>query len=270
MRLAADLRAIAGAVAWEPVPPRRRDFRIDAGQAERSRGSPWSRLLRRLALPQVPALRPAAAGVMSLGLLLVVAGNVWPAEAPPAAPAPVVQSLASQAPGSAPTTEVADEALGGAARDLADAAPTEARPYAAEEREVPADVMAMEADPGEASALAEGAGGHTRDGQASSKAHDQPGAASQPDAEGDTAARPDDAVTRSLAAAPTTGAEAILEAPATEALATSIDAAALPADQPGPDVATILVAAGIVLATAGALVLLFSWLARRAADPLLR
>lgn len=76
--LAGDLRTVATAVAWEPVPPRRRDFRLSPEQAERARGSGLQRFMRRLALPQSNGLRPLAAGVMSLGLVLVVAGNFWP------------------------------------------------------------------------------------------------------------------------------------------------------------------------------------------------
>jgi hypothetical protein len=76
--LAADLRALSRVVAWEPVAPRRRDFRLAPADAERLRGSAFSRLVRRLSLPQVGSLRPAAFGAMSIGLLFVVAGAVWP------------------------------------------------------------------------------------------------------------------------------------------------------------------------------------------------
>ena len=85
--LAADLRAISRVVAWEPLPPRRRDFRLSVVEAERLRGSMLTRLLRRVSLPQVGALRPAAVGAMSIGLLFVVAGNVWPDAGPVTAPA---------------------------------------------------------------------------------------------------------------------------------------------------------------------------------------
>ncbi len=96
--LAADLRAITTAVAWEPVPPRRRDFRIDAPTAERLRGSRLTRFLRRLSLPQARALAPAAVGVMSIGLLFVVAGTVWPAADLGLSGAPVVVAPAAEAP----------------------------------------------------------------------------------------------------------------------------------------------------------------------------
>jgi len=76
--LASDLRAISRAVAWEPPPPRRRDFRIDADQAERLTGNAFTRFLRRLSLPQARAFQPAAAGMLSIGLAFVVAGYAWP------------------------------------------------------------------------------------------------------------------------------------------------------------------------------------------------
>ena len=118
--LAADLRAVSGAVAWEPTPPRRRDHRISAEQAEELRGSLFSRFMRRLAMPQSRGLRPAAAGVMSLGLLFVVAGTAWPGdmvqptsldEAPPPLPfatAPLVEE--PDAPAAAPA-DVLENAL---------------------------------------------------------------------------------------------------------------------------------------------------------------
>ena len=96
--LAADLRAVSAAVAWEPLPPRRRDFRIDAERAERLRGSPLRRFLRRLSFPETTALRPAAVGILSIGLLFMVAGAVWPGNDPvPVPPAPAASPAASPA-----------------------------------------------------------------------------------------------------------------------------------------------------------------------------
>jgi len=76
--LVADLRAVSNAVAWEPLPPRRRDFRLDADEAERLSGNAFTRFLHRLSLPQARAFQPAAAGVLSIGLVFVVAGYAWP------------------------------------------------------------------------------------------------------------------------------------------------------------------------------------------------
>ena len=75
--LASDLRAVSGAVAWEPVPPRRRDFRLSPEQAEAARGSRLQQFMRRLTLPEAKRLQPLAAGVMSLGLLLVATSVTW-------------------------------------------------------------------------------------------------------------------------------------------------------------------------------------------------
>ena len=72
--LAADLPAVSRAVAQEPVPPRRRDYRLSPQQAEELWGNALTRFLRRLSLPSARAFQPAAAGVLSIGLLLVVAG----------------------------------------------------------------------------------------------------------------------------------------------------------------------------------------------------
>ena len=74
--LAADLRAVSGAVAWEPLPPRRRDFRIDAARAEQLRGSPPGRASCAASrCRRVEPSGPRPRGVMSLGLVLVA----WPA-----------------------------------------------------------------------------------------------------------------------------------------------------------------------------------------------
>jgi hypothetical protein len=115
--LAADLRAVSAAVAWEPLPPRRRDFRIDAERAERLRGSPLRRFLRRLSLPETTALRPAAAGILSIGLLFMVAGAVWPVNDPvPVPPAPAASPAAAlqlQMPAEAPAGESASVSASG-------------------------------------------------------------------------------------------------------------------------------------------------------------
>jgi hypothetical protein len=87
--LAADLRALSRVVPWEPVAPRRRDFRITSADADRLRGSAFSRLLRRISLPETGTLRPAAFGALSIGLLFVVAGTVWPETGQSTAPATV-------------------------------------------------------------------------------------------------------------------------------------------------------------------------------------
>jgi hypothetical protein len=122
--LAADLRSVSGAVAWEPTPRRRRDFRISPEQAEELRGNAVTRFMRRLALPQSRGLRPAAAGVMSLGLLFLVAGTAWPGDTvelasvdEAAAPQPVATTPVIEQPQepAAEAAELLEETLGGAA-----------------------------------------------------------------------------------------------------------------------------------------------------------
>ena len=103
--LAADLRAISRVVAWEPLPPRRRDFRLDASQAERLRGSRVTRFLRRFSLPEPRGLRQAAVGAMSIGLLFVVAGNVWPEAGPVVSPADSSKAALPSAPVVAPLAD---------------------------------------------------------------------------------------------------------------------------------------------------------------------
>jgi hypothetical protein len=107
--LAADLRTVARIVAWEPPLPRRRDFRLTAEQADHLRGSRLSRLLRRVPLPHAAALRPTAVGALSIGLLLVVAGNVWPdrtATAPAISPATIRTEVDASAAPQGETSEV--------------------------------------------------------------------------------------------------------------------------------------------------------------------
>ena len=60
------------------MPPRRRDFRLAPEQAEQLTGSVLTRLLRRVSLRGATAFRPAAAGLLSAGLVFVLAGYAWP------------------------------------------------------------------------------------------------------------------------------------------------------------------------------------------------
>ena len=165
--LAADLRAISRVVAWEPRSPRRKDFRLSPADAERLRGSAFSRFLRRLSLPQGDALRPTALGALSVGLLFVVAGTVWPnggAGSPVGTPADVVTDLtASAAPAgmidAAPVGEApADAEADAAAESQADArgesqadAPREAQADAPAEVDSPALVPLVEDTRGDTS-----------------------------------------------------------------------------------------------------------------------
>ena len=79
-QLASDLGAVRAAVASEPVPPRRRDFRLTSEQAAALKGNALTRFMRGLSFPRARAFAPAAAGLLSVGLVFVVAGFAWPEE----------------------------------------------------------------------------------------------------------------------------------------------------------------------------------------------
>jgi hypothetical protein len=248
--LAADLRTLAAAVRLEPTPPRRRDFRLDAEQAERLRGNVVERFLRRLSLPQSRAFGPAAAGALSLGLVFVVAGYAWPGEdgailsSEPVPPAAVEFQLAS------PTLEQAFEsqALG------ADASPDGLAPLGAAHKN--ADTSAEERDavlPRGMDIAAQGAAEDT---------------AADDTAATDTVAEPSDAAELFFsveAAASVAPAEAETGSANDVAGATSASAT----DDRPPMVAW-LTAIGFALAIIGGLLSLLAWLTRRASDPLLR
>jgi hypothetical protein len=305
--LAADLSAISRAVAWEPVPPRRRDFRFDAERAAQLRGSRLQRLLRRVSLPQSAALRPVAAGVMSIGLLVMVAGAVWPQAQPPAAPLPgaALSSAVPEPQVEAPPAGGAAN-VGGTAEDVAeDAAKAVAEEEPATAAEEPAaDAFFMEAAPEPAQADVPAAGAEPEmASEAESGSAADPGPAADDATERakalsieaaatleaaalaagaeivDSAAR--SAVPEAMTAPAPSGTtlQAVAEGPA--AARSTLDSASAASDEDdlatsagagdgGPGVEDVLMVVGLVLAGAGVLLLLVVWLARRVADPLLR
>lgn len=271
--LAADLRAVSRAVAWEPVPPRRRDLRVSPDQAERARGSFLDRFVRRLAMPQSNALRPAAAGVMSLGLLFMVAGAAWPFDestdtlvVPTAAPRAV--ELRDRAP--APEVgETRDDGFGGVsgasgAMSEASAVPLEQGEMAASQKALLTEDTAadqLRAQDDAPAAEAEEFAADALEQFAVEAGVEEPDAATRreaPDAAAEIASSP--APVDGEAALPnaSVGADFRVTAP----IASSSTA--------GITTETLLLALGVVLALGGALVLLLMWLARRAGDPLLR
>ncbi len=330
--LAADLRAVSAAVAWEPLPPRRRDFRIDAERAERLRGSPLRRFLRRLSLPETTALRPAAAGILSIGLLFMVAGAVWPVDdlvpvqpAPAASPAAALQveSLA-EAPAdesaivSAPGTDVGAPGMERAAPGLQDNAAAEVETFSAADVQADdraaADTTAADGAVEELGAQAPAALGMaaepTPDDQAGARDDEVLRAKAMAAEPGPSAAVAEvaepatDAADAQLAEPAASAADAELAEPAASAaevsapLAGAMSPSAPPGEVPlaavaaegaaagstappaeatslvesddGLPIESILMVVGVVLALAGALLLLMAWLSRRSADPLLR
>lgn len=285
--LAADLPAISRAVAQEPVPPRRRDFRLTPEQAEGLRGNALTRFMRRLSLPRSRAFQPAAAGVLSIGLLLVVAGYAWPEDG----------ALQLQA-----ETNVTDRSTTASSVPAATARPAEepAAPLAA-----PDDAsMALEGAEGlmkesdfadtlteSQAGLSEGA--KQRSAADESTAEVQAEAVREPEAmqslpkaeleDGEAALGAaadaveesvEDATTRSAARSVDLYADASeddsLEAVAATGTETTVAVAdtdaAMADDASGPE--ALIIVLGLALALGGAGLLFLGWLARRARDPL--
>jgi hypothetical protein len=272
-QLAADLRTISAVVAWEPLPPRRRDFRLDPARAEQLRGSALQRFLRRLSLPQTAALRPAAAGILSLGLLFMVAGAAWPAgpageAGQPQASLPAVQQveLTTSDDAAAPVSPAA----------LREAPGVEE----AEDATRAADAQSVEAYAG---GSAEVAGSDTAAGDALERAKVAP-AVRQANPATDAAGAPAEVDPDAAAELFFTEVAQPSEAPGDQAPVGAIVAAspgahdqledsaveATSGGQAQPSVESLLLVAGGILALVGGALLLLAWLSRRAADPLLR
>ena len=270
--LPADLHTVSMAVAAEPVPRRRRDFRLAPEQAEQLQGNALTRFLRRLSAPRAPGYAPAAAGVLSIGLLFLVVGYAWPDDA--------TVSLHSGA-------EVASEPIEEPLGDVTGPPVTAAAPSSAiiiEEGAAAAPNAAARSFADEPEAL-EGLAEHQAGDSAASEAVEEAVEAEldqQTERSADEALDADtlraaakSAVDPADDAVP--GGEAGLDAAADEVSAPAArDGAALVAtggEDPTDDDGLIeswLLLIGAALAVVGGLLLLLGWLARRTADPLLR
>lgn len=284
--LAQELPAVARAVADERVPPRRRDYRISPEQAERLQGNALTRALRRLSLPRSRAFQPAAAGLLSVGLLLVVAGYAWPDGGTVSVQAePNFIDWSSSAPSSiaaeveeAPPAPVAAEpeapreaaaALDGAAEAMEEPEFAESLP---ESQAGLSEGLAQKSRVGQDLAPGEEAEAFGTDADELSAAAEVADRSAGDEAAGAAAAVADDApdaVERELTPiqAPDGGrydAESA-ERPAGEA-ATIAAAGPQAEDDSGPP--ELLMAFGLLLALAGGALLLLGWLSRRARDPL--
>lgn len=290
--LAADLPAISRAVAAEPVPPRRRDFRLSPEQAEAVAGNAVTRFLRRLSLPSSRAFQPAAAGVLSIGLLLVVAGYAWPEDgtvtvqaepnlvdwttAAPSAPAGAVLDDAPAAGAPADEAEIG-AALEGAEVTMDDAefadslaesqaglSEGRAQKSAADRDEAPpapeSDVRASEAQALEAPKLevAEEAAGFEGSEETDRVAPDDDAAV-----RGGAQLREQAEVSSGAVTLETADPEAIV---ADDVLTLMTEDDPAPTTEDGPIEPLILL--GLLLALGGGGLLLLGWLARRARDPL--
>lgn len=275
--LASDLPAVSRLVAQEPTPPRRRDFRLGPEQAAELQGNALTRFLRRLSWPGSRAFQPAAAGILSIGLLFVVAGYAWPdggtitvqaepnfidwaSAAPADAAAEAPAALEREAEGDADV--LSDVALEGAARTMDDAefADTLAESQAGLSTGGTQDPRAEEAAPGapEPGALqqkslelevAEEVLGSAADDEAGLRDGARYGAES---------ADPSVRTLQPQSMAPSGAAQ--------EETATVASEAVVAPDDDGP--VELLVLLGLALALGGGGLLLLGWLARRARDPL--
>jgi len=283
--LAADLPAISHAVAQERVPPRRRDFRLSPEQAEDLHGNALTRFIRRSSLPRSRAFQPAAAGVLSIGLLFIVAGYAWPDGGT------VMLSSETSVAGSQKTESAPVAAT--AQPDDQVAAPLPAADLDATSALEGAE-RAME-ESGFADTLAESQAGRSENAKLRSADDEAPPEveAFEPDAQQRSLATVDEDGEAALAATAdaieesagdvTEAYAADAEEPDSEALAedtsalrssdaTGTVAAGMDSNtttaavDDGPE--ELLLLLGLVLAFGGAGLLLLGWLARRARDPL--
>jgi len=101
-RLVEELRLIRAATASLPAPRRRRDFRLTADDAARLRPRGWRRLLVPLAGPRFAFTQPLAAGLVTIGIAVLLLTTV---------PGSLSESASAPAPmaGGAPTESAADK-----------------------------------------------------------------------------------------------------------------------------------------------------------------
>jgi hypothetical protein len=278
--LVSDLQLISGVVAREPVPPRRRDFRLNPEQAEQLQGHGLGRWLRRLSLPQARAFQPAAVGLLSVGLVFVVAGYAWPddgslsvstesnAVAPlveqrsgAPAPSPVLGKLAT--PSIADDAAMADSAVGEGSL----AAPSEAFLEELSEHQAGTSARSTQkslraADKAEAMEL-----GRLAAPEAPAAAV---GVAELEAGFADVAAPEDlevaDELESTVTAAQDSDGAGVIEVDAGEPKVADVEATL--EDDSAAEALIILL--GVALAVAGGLLLLLGWLSRRTVDPLLR
>jgi hypothetical protein len=292
--LAADLRVLPAIVAQEPVPPRRRDFRLSPEQAEQLSGNVFTRSLLRLSLPRGRAFAPAAGAVMSIGLVFVVAGYAWPDGGSVAVEQEVITAPAASL--AAPPGEVdAVPSLGRAAFEAfaVESSPAPEEPGAAAVEEgLAADRLAprersLAASDGDASEAV--ASAPVGDDQSAITESLEQGVLEQ-GSEADTAAIEEPAAAASLemgapetmamvaeaSVAPTaakTGSDDVLAADemrAPDGGEAATAGTALAEAEGSDDGPRLLMLVGVALALGGGALLLLSWLVRRSSDPLLR
>ena len=297
--LAADLRVVSTTVAHEPVPPRRHDFRLSPEQAEELSGNVLTRLLRRLSLPSARAFQPAAAGILSIGLVFVAAGYIWPDGGTiTVQSAPNYVDWSPSAPASTPIEDAGDEGLAAPLVEPGADGPAASVAPESNDRAASDELAATEPDAEFFETLPESQAGSLE--RSSQKSLAGGGEAAEEDVlAADAVAAPEapapeaveesalvddglgadaalDAVAEEPAAEPEMGVavpapEAEVPVPEGETDATAADtqaaeAARLPSDEGGPE--DLLIMLGVLLAATGGGLLVLGWLARRARDPL--
>jgi len=89
-----EISRISAAMREDLVaPPRSRDFRLTADDADRLRGGTFTRLLRRLGGPRLQVLQPLAGAAMAVGIVLMATTAVLPAFSGAAGAAPQAQTM---------------------------------------------------------------------------------------------------------------------------------------------------------------------------------
>ena len=227
-RLVEELRLIRAATASLPAPRRRRDFRLTADDAARLRPRGWRRLLVPLAGPRFAFTQPLAAGLVTIGIAVLLLATV---------PGSLSGSASAPGPmaGGAPTESAADKVapLAGV-----EAAPSEGAGVPSEGAGVPSEGPPAVAPLGPAGAL----------GTAPTAEPAPAGSEPAPSAAVAAPVAP--------APAPSEGARRLTAQPsAQEAAGRAAEAAGAP---PLPLIATLLLVAGIGL-------FLLRWGARRLA-----
>jgi hypothetical protein len=275
--LVSDLRTVSAIVAQEPIPPRRRHFILSPEQAQELAGNRVTRFLRRLSLPTARAFQPAAAGVLSIGLLFLVAGYAWPtggALTVPAEPNLVTRdgSTSDSGPGEVPLASVLAEqglpAPATAAARAPDGLDSEFFENLPKHQAGTSERTSQKSLASEADTSAEADTGASGALPAASPADDTLTFAAQ-STDADTLALRDTAADEA-----TDELEAVVAAEVSEPEATAAGAAATTDSgtqelrhETGPE--DLLIVLGLVLALAGGGLLLLGWLARHSKDPLL-
>jgi hypothetical protein len=113
------------------APPRERDFRLTADDAERLRGGFLSRLLRRIGGPRLQVLQPLAGAAMAIGIVLMATTAVLPAFSGASGAAPAALTTIGSAVGDESARDSGDGTGGDTGEGAQGGAPAGALPLPA-------------------------------------------------------------------------------------------------------------------------------------------